>query len=146
MVLTVALLVTGCAEGGGDGVPDACLEGPETVLTALRQAPDAVTLADGTRLSSCVGSARTEGELQSLGIVFVRVADALRRNAATRPDAALRLGYLSGAVKAGATRSSGAVAAQLARRVQQVATLDQGASPASVAALARGRGAGERRG
>ena len=144
-VLTVALLVTGCA-GDSDALPDACVQGHEPVLTALAQAPRAVALADGTRLSGCVSAARTDGDLQSLAIVFVRAADTLRPQAATDPGAALRLGYLAGAVKAGATRSSGSIAAQLARRVEQVATLDSGASAASAAALARGRTSGERSG
>ena len=144
-VLTVALLVTGCAEDS-DALPDACVQGHETVLTALAQAPRAVALPDGTRLSSCVSAARTDGDLQSLAIVFVRAADTLRPRAATDPAAALRLGYLAGAVKAGATRSSGSIATQLARRVEQVATLDSGASAASAAALAQGRTSGERSG
>ena len=145
VVLTVALMLGGCSQSE-DPYPAVCLEGPETVLTALRQAPGAVALAGGTRLSSCIGSARTEGELQSLGIVLVRVADALRGDAATRTDAALQLGYLAGAVGAGARRSSGSIAAQLARRVDQLASLGPGTAPASAAALARGRAAGERGG
>lgn len=144
-VVISAVLVAGCAEAG-DPVPTACFDGPATVLSALRQAPGAVALADGTRLSGCVDSARTEGDLQSLGIVFVRAADALRAEAGTQPGAALQLGYLAGAVKAGAKRSSGSIAAQLARRVEQVATLEQGASATAAAALARGRRAGERGG
>jgi len=143
-VLAVAA-VAGCAEDA-DPVPRACFDGPAAMLSALERAPGAVALADGTRLSSCVSSARSDGDLQSLGIVFVRVADTLRGQAGAQPDAALRLGYLAGAVKAGAARSSGSIAAQLARRVEQVATLERGASAAAAAALARGRQAGERGG
>lgn len=145
VVLTVALVVAGCAKDGG-ALPDACTDGHEAVLAALAQAPRAVALPDGTRLSRCVSAARTDGDLQSLAIVFVRAADTLRPQAATDPAAALRLGYLAGAVKAGATRSSGSIAAQLARRVEQVATLDGGASATAAAALARGRTSGERSG
>ena len=143
VVMTVAVLVAGCATTR-DPLPQACLDGPRAVLTALEQAPGPVRLEDGTRLSGCIESARSEGDLQSLGFVFVRVADMLRADASARPAAALRLGYLAGAVKAGAARSSGSIAAQLARRVEQVATLRGDASPASAAALARGRLAGER--
>lgn len=144
-VVISAVLVAGCGEEP-ETVPTACFDGAATVLSALRQAPDGVALPDGTRLSSCVDSARTEGDLQSLGIVFVRAADALRADAGSRPGAALQLGYLAGAVRAGARRSSGSIAAQLARRVEQVAALEQGASPAAAAALGRGRQAGERSG
>lgn len=143
VVMTVAVLVAGCATTR-DPLAQACLDGPRAVLTALEQAPGPVRLEDGTRLSGCIESARSDGDLQSLGFVFVRVADMLRADASARPDAALRLGYLAGAVKAGAARSSGSIAAQLARRVEQVATLREDASPASAAALARGRLAGER--
>lgn len=145
VAVLVVVAVAGCAEDA-DPVPRACFEGPATMLSALERAPGAVALADGTRLSRCVSSARSEGDLQSLGVAFVRVADALRGRAGARPDAALRLGYLAGAVKAGAARSSGSIAAQLARRVEQVATLEQGASASAAAALARGRRAGERGG
>lgn len=145
VVAMVAVLLAGCGKDA-DPVPAACFDGAATMLAALDRAPAAVALGDGTSLSRCVGAARTEGDLQSLGIVFMRVADTLRADAASDPAAALRLGYLAGAVKAGATHSSGAIAAQLARRVEQVATLERGASARASAALARGRAAGERAG
>lgn len=144
-VAVLAVPLAGCAEQAAP-IPAACFDGPAAILSALERAPMTVQLADGTRLSSCVRSARTDGELQSLGIAFVRVADTLRPRAGAQPPAALRLGYLAGAVKAGAQRSSGSIAAQLARRVEQVAGLGAGASAASQAALARGRAAGERGG
>ena len=148
--LVVAVLAVGLAGCGNrkvaDRVPAACFGKPATMLAALERAPAAVALADGTRLSRCVGAARTEGDLQTLGIAFMRVADTLRPRAATDPVAALRLGYLAGAVHAGARLSSGSIAAQLARRVEQVATPGAGATSAAAAALARGRRAGERSG
>gem|GEM_PF-1524816 len=143
----VVLALAGCSSDV-EPVPAACTDGSDSIITALAHAPQDVALADGTRLSTCISRARTDGDLQSLGLVLVRAADMLRAQTATDPAAALKLGYLAGAVKAGAAKASGGLADQLARRVDQVATLDDRAagSPAAAAALRRGRQAGERAG
>ncbi|MGH2941871.1 MAG: hypothetical protein ACRDLN_03715, partial [Solirubrobacteraceae bacterium] len=101
VVAIVALLFAGCSSDD-EPVPGACLDRPEAIVRALAGAPGAVALADGTRLSSCVSRARTDGELQTLGVAFIRAADTLRAQATSDPAAALRLGYLAGAVTAGA--------------------------------------------
>jgi hypothetical protein len=139
------LLLAGCTDER-DPVPDACFGGPAAMLSALERAPDAVVLVDGTRLSRCVSAARTDADMQSLGLVFVRMADTLRAQAARDPAAALRLGYLAGAVKAGAAAGTSGITMQLARRVEQVATLEEHSGAAAAAALQRGRSAGERGG
>jgi len=136
------LLALGGCTKDPDPVPAACLGDPAALLAALGRAPGAVVLADGTRLSRCVSAARTDGDLQSLGIAFGRVADTLREQAASDPDAALRLGYLAGAVHTGAASGHSGIALQLARRVEQLATLAQDAGSASTAALRRGLRAG----
>ena len=141
----LALALAGCTKEA-ETVPVSCFGEPLGMMTALRQAPGAVTLADGTRLSRCVSSARTDGDLQSLGISLGRTADLLRARAAADPAAALQLGYLAGAVRAGASRATSGIAEQLARRMGQLATLGPGASAAATGALARGRRAGERSG
>lgn len=138
------VLLAGCATERAP-VPDACFGTPASMMSTLRQGPP-VVLEDGTRLSGCVSAARSDGDLQSLGLLFTRVADVLRTRAGDDPDAAFALGYLSGAVGRGAAASSGSIAAQLARRVDQLATLDPGAGAASVSALERGRRAGRRDG
>lgn len=138
------MLLAGCAERD-PVVPAACFGTPGSLLSTLRAGPP-VVLGDETRLSTCVSSARTDGDLQSLGLLFVRVADVLRTQAGSDPRAAFALGYLSGAVARGSARSSGAIAVQLGRRVAQVATLDPGARATSVAALERGRRTGRRDG
>lgn len=137
--------LAGCTQEP-DPVPGACLAEPAALLAALRQAPAAVALADGTRISRCVSAARTDGDLQSLGVSLGRTADALRARAGADPGAALQLGYLSGAVQAGARRASSGIADQLARRIGQLAALDAGGPPAATAALRRGQRAGERSG
>jgi hypothetical protein len=139
------LLLAGCTDER-DPVPAACFGGPAAMLSALERAPGAVVLGDGTRLSRCVSAARTDADMQSLGLVFVRMADTLRAQAARDPAAALRLGYLAGAVKAGAAAGAGGITIQLARRVEQVATLEQDSGAVAAAALRRGRSAGERGG
>ena len=139
------LLLTACSDEA-ERLPASCAGRPAAMLAALEQAPGRVVLEDGTPLSRCVSAARTDADLQSLGLTFTGVADSLRPDAASDPDAALRLGYLAGAVSSGAVRSSGSIAMQLARRVDQLAALEEGAAPASQEALARGRRAGARSG
>jgi len=139
-----APLLAGCGERR-EAVAPACFGTPASLLSTLRAGPP-IALEGETRLSSCVSAARTDGDLQSLGVLFIRAADELRRQARSDPGAAFALGYLSGAVSRGAAASSGAIAAQLTRRLDQVATLDPGADSAATAALARGRGAGRRDG
>ncbi len=141
--LAAAVLLAGCGKREPEPVPTSCVGEGSVLLTALARAPRAVALPDGTRLSRCVSTARSDGDLQSLGISLGRVADALRARAATDAGAALQLGYLAGAVRAGARRASNGIADQLARRMTQLGTLDLGASPASAMALARGARAGE---
>jgi hypothetical protein len=144
--LLAVVLIAGCSKEERAQVPTACFAEPRTMLAALERAPGAVALQDGTVLSRCVSAAHTDGDLQALGLTLIGAADALRADAGADPGAALRLGYLAGAVHAGAAKSSGAIAAQLARRVEQAATLAADAGPASVSALAHGRRAGERAG
>ena len=146
LAASLLLLLAGCSKQDREVVPASCFRPPAELTTALRSAPGAVVLKDGTRLSRCVSTARTDGDLQSLGISLGRLADTLRARAQTDASAALQLGYLAGAVRAGARRAPSGLAAQLARRMQQLATLAPGARPEAVAALARGRRAGEDRG
>jgi hypothetical protein len=145
LVLLAAAPIAGCTKQF-DPVPTACFAEPGTLVTALRRAPAAVELKDGTRLSRCVSTARTDGDLQSLGISLGRAADRLRATAGADPAAATALGYLGGAVRAGARGASAGIADQLARRVGELARLAPGASAAAKAARANGERAGERSG
>jgi hypothetical protein len=102
-----------------------------------------VRLSSGARLSECVANARSDSELQDAGAVLTRAADHLSA-AAKRGDAtaALRLGYLVGAARRGAARTAG-IHAELQRRIERTAAFLDAAGPHVVAALARGRRAGE---
>jgi len=138
-----ALLLAGCGSSEREQVPVACLGEPVAISRALERAPASVRLADGTSLSDCVrAAANRDGDLQTLGSSLTQVADDLSASAAMDAQTALRLGYLVGAVRRGALQTPG-VAAQLARRVEQAASLDAGAPPASLAAWQRGVGLGE---
>lgn len=120
-----ALFVVGCGSSEPEQLPVACLGEPATIARALERAPARVTLEDGTPLSRCVRvAARRDGDLQALGASLMRVADDLRLDTKADPGAAVRLGYLIGAVRRGAARTPG-LAAQLARRIEQTAALEQ---------------------
>lgn len=137
----LALMLGGCA-GEPDGVPPGCLAGPQVIGPALERAPAAVTLPDATKLSTCISRSRSDGDLQTLGSALLTVADGLRARAARDDDvAALRLGYLVGAVRRGVGANPG-LATQLGRRLEQTMRLD-GPSAAARAALRSGLRAGE---
>jgi hypothetical protein len=110
------LLVVGC---GNDEhrVPVACLEG--NLTKALAKAPDNVSVS-GVRLSECFTRAANPAEIQQVGAVFIasaeRLADAARAN--PHSPAALRLGYLIGAVRRGAGHTQG-IHYETQRRIEQ---------------------------
>jgi hypothetical protein len=112
---------------------------------ALAAAPRDVRLPGGVPISVCLWRVRTDAELQELGAVVHEAAEDLALRAERGETAAARqLGYLSGAVAAGAERSNG-ISAELARRVAIAGTrLDD--TPALAAALAQGQDAGQARG
>lgn len=143
LIVLGLLLLAGCSQERA-AIPDGCFGSPASLRSTLLADPP-IALDDGTRISGCVSAARSEGELQSLGLLYVRVADVLSTQAPSDPEAAFALGYLAGAVARGAAASSGSIAAQLTRRIDQVATLENGPAAAS-AAVARGRRAGARDG
>jgi hypothetical protein len=141
VVAILALLLAGCARADDDPVPPACLDDPATIVQALQRAPGTVRLAGGTPLSSCVSHARADGDLQALGVSLMTVADTLRARVAADPGAAAGLGYLAGAVRAGAAANEG-LASELARRIERVSALAVDAPQAARAALASGLRAG----
>jgi hypothetical protein len=146
--IAAALLCLGLAACGQERAPlDAtCTESPEVVVRALRAVPGRVTLASGTPLSQCVALARTDAELQTVGLVLTNAAERLARRA-ERGDvrSALQLGYLAGAVRRGAARTAG-IHAELERRVARAAAFVDEAGPRVERALLQGVAAGEARG
>ena len=140
---TAALAATGCARSTRP-LPASCVEGSRPIATALTQAPGPVSLADGTRLSTCVERATTDADLQNLGALYTRVADRLRTRLHQRDDAAVQLGYLIGATRRGASRTNG-IHVELVRRLEQTVGLD-GAPATRRRAFRRGLAAGSRNG
>jgi hypothetical protein len=144
VVITAAGLVPGgCGEDEPE-LPQACREGATPVVRALDAAPGAVRLSDGTSLSTCVSRARSDAELQHVGVTYTRVADGLAARMPGSDRAAVRLGYLIAAVRRGARRTMG-IHAELVRRLEQTVGLD-GPPPAQRSAFQRGVAAGERSG
>ncbi len=129
--------------GAGDPVLSSACTDRAQVERALDRAPDAVTLADGTRLSACVERATTSADLQNLGTTLTTIADDLAARADGDPRAAGRLGYLIGAAQRGIERSSG-TGSELARRLERSGAGVE--DPPSAAALQQGLRAGGRSG
>jgi len=140
----LALLLVGCSSAR-DPVPPACSSDPAAILAALARAPGPVTLDGGTHISTCISRARSSEELQTLGLLFTRVADDLGARVQRDLGAATALGYLAGAVDRGAAASQAGVAAQLAARIERAAGRIDG-GPGAEAAMRRGLQAGQRSG
>jgi hypothetical protein len=136
-----AVVAAGCGSEPSRDVPVACKSGPSAVLRALAKAPGDVRLA-GRPLSDCFAPGSDSGDGQALGFALVPAAERLAPQARARPEgrAAVRLGFLVGAVHRGAAR--GRVYAELERRVRQVLVGVDVRSPA----YRRGQRAGRARG
>jgi hypothetical protein len=145
LLAAVPAAALGC--GSDDPLPVAasCTGEPATIVRALDAAPGAVTLGDGARLSACIDRARSDADLQNVGVAFSRAAEDLEAPALAGDErAALELGYLVGAARRGAARSSG-IAAELVHRLERSADL-AGAPRGALDAVQRGLEAGARRG
>jgi hypothetical protein len=138
--VVLALAVAGCGDDEPRRFPAACNDSVPAIRDALAKAPATVKLYDGTRLSACVERARTGADIQTLGALYTATADALVADMPRSDAAALRLGYLVGAARRGASRTSG-LHAELIRRLENSTGLD-GAPGARRAAYRRGFAAG----
>jgi copper chaperone CopZ len=146
MVAALALLLCLALAACGEQqrvVPASCTTGAKVIERALAKAPGAVRLPDGTALSACVTAADTDAELQTMGLVFTTVADSLAERAQRGDaEAAMRLGYLAGAVRRGAEHTAG-VALELERRISRAgAYVAADGGHEAGAALRRGLAAG----
>src|SRR3954469_7947257 len=136
------LAAAGCGTAERPPLDPACTSSPQAIERALDRAPAPVTVRPGMRLSDCVAAARSDAELQNAGIVLSGAAEHLAARAkGGDARAGLALGYLVGAARRGAARTTG-IQSQLARRMESAAAfVDQG-GPAVGAALDRGLRAG----
>jgi hypothetical protein len=144
--LLAGLALGGCTAGDDPPLPADCLQGEEALEEALAAVPDPVRLGDGTAISTCVELASSTADQQNVGILVVSVAEELEEQAADGDEAAaLRLGYLVGAVQRGAERTGG-IQLELAFRLSRVAGALGDPSPEITGALTDGIAAGERTG
>jgi hypothetical protein len=139
----VAALAAGCGAKHED-LADACVGSGRTMATALEDAPAAVRLEDGTRLSECVARAVDATDLENVGATITAVGARLARAAPRDDAAALRLGYLIGAVERGAATTAG-FQAELENRMRSFLE-DRALRGTRRAAMRRGRRAGRTRG
>ncbi|MEA2302252.1 MAG: hypothetical protein QOE44_2787 [Solirubrobacteraceae bacterium] len=143
IVIGLAAALAACDAKAPPPAPG-CAAGSAALERALASAPAAVRLPGGTPISACVDHARTAGQLLAVGSLLTGTADRLAVRAVRTPAAALELGYLVGATRRGAGHTNG-IASELQRRIESAAALRE-AVPASLDALHRGIGAGERSG
>jgi hypothetical protein len=128
----LALIVLGLAGCGGadESTPTACLEGAGAYERALKAAPEEVLLEDETPISECLARNQTSGDLVRVGEAMLETATALNAEAREDPggDAAVRLGYLLGAIERGSKESEG-IHSDLVRRLTVAARYGPGREP-----------------
>jgi hypothetical protein len=133
-LVVAGALVAGCGRSSGlDSAPAACTGGSpvgrvSSFTTALQRAPAPVRLSDGTSISDCLAHDADSGDIQNVGSMLLtitqKLADAPGSNATL-----VQLGYLSGAVHAGAQKAQG-VDSELERRIDQELDAVDRSSPA----------------
>ena len=133
-VLTALLVLAGCGADDPPETPAACLGSPSEYLTALDDAPGQVLLGASTPIGACVVADQEPGTLATVGRSLVDAATKLNAEARRDPagDAALKLGYLTGAVDESA-ESTGGIHEDLRLRLASAARFTPGgeALPAS---------------
>lgn len=114
----LVVLLVGCGNADVVAAPE-CLDGPEAITRALRDAPGEVRLAGRTPLSGCFKQAANEADVQTIGHDFLtasqQLGDQVRRE--PRSEAAVQLGYLLAAVRRGARTDTG-VHFETTRRIE----------------------------
>jgi hypothetical protein len=133
--LLALVCIVGLAAGCGsadESTPVACLEGADAYERALKAAPDEVLLGDETLISECITRNQSSGDLTRVGEALIETATALNAEAREDPggDAAVRLGYLLGAVQRGSEESEG-IHSDLVRRLTVAARYAPGKQPLS---------------
>jgi hypothetical protein len=125
----IAGLLAGCGSSD-DSTPVACLEGSKAYQRALRAAPEEALLGEETPISECLARNQSGGDLTRVGEALLATATALNAEARVEPDsgAAVRLGYLLGAVARGGEESEG-IHSDLVRRLTVAARYAPGREP-----------------
>jgi len=122
-VLATVLLV-GCADEPVN-TPTACTTGPEVLGEALERAPGPARLEGRIPISDCLVPNQPDGDLMDFGSSAVEVGTQLgRESRSPGPEgiaAAIRAGYLVGAMEKGSA-DTGGIHAVLIDRVRSAAT------------------------
>jgi hypothetical protein len=122
--LLAPLLFAACGEDDV-ATPTACLEGPAKIETALVTAPDAVLIDGRVPISDCLVGNQPQGEMINFGRGAVAAATRLGKDAGKSGpvaiNAAIRAGYLVGAMEKAAEQSDG-IHTALVDRVTSAAT------------------------
>jgi hypothetical protein len=144
-LLALALLA-GCGSSGSEGPPAACLAPADEYLSALEDAPGEVRLGGATAISECFTGTEDPG----IGQAAIKAATVLNAEARRDPGGpeTVMLGYLAGAVHAGAANAGGADA-DLVRRLDAAARFREGGGtlgPAFERAFGKGYAAGQQGG
>lgn len=140
LAIALAAAAAGCGDDEETRLPIACDDSVPAIQEALATAPRDVSLDGGVKLSTCVEHARSGADIQTVGALYTATADALALEVPRSDAAALRLGFLIGAARRGAARTSG-LHEELLRRLENSTGLD-GTPPARRAAYRRGLAAG----
>lgn len=133
-----------------DEAPAACLGSADTYVDALEPAPGEVRLDGSTPISECLVSGQEPAELGQMGEAMVEAATELNAAARRHPagEDTVRLGYLIGAVQAGASETGG-IHTDLVRRLDAAARFTEGGRPLPVSferAYGEGYAAGQETG
>ena len=145
LLLAAVLAVAGCGKDEPPPLAAGCAD-RQQLAAALQSAPGTVTLENGTRISACVDSARSDSDLMTLGYAITAVADGLADQGRSGDrEAALQLGYLVGAADRGAEGSQG-IQTELAYRLESSARRLEAAGPAARQAFEQGRRIGRAQG
>ncbi|HEY7255177.1 MAG TPA: hypothetical protein VH476_00720 [Solirubrobacterales bacterium] len=130
LALVPIALALGACGTTEEETPVVCLEGAKVYLEALEDAPEPVRLPGGTRISDCLTKNQGGGELATMGASMLRAATALNAEARHDPGgpAAVRLGFLLGAVERGAEDTAG-IHSELVRRLEAAAKYSPGDRP-----------------
>jgi len=135
VVPALVLVFAGCgSDDEPDPTPTACLTDPNVWLTALEAAPGEVRLEGTTPISGCLPADQPAGLQAEVGRIAVSAATVLAagdgkgdekvmagRGEAHGEEAAVRAGYLVGAIERGAEGTQG-INATLVDRVESAAT------------------------
>ncbi len=121
-LVALTTVVAACGSSDSGATPVSCLVPASAYVKALEGAPGAVRLAGETPISDCLTKNQSAGDLADVGASLVRAATLLSAAAQKDPggEQTLRLGYLVGAIQAGASETGG-IHTDLVRRIQATA-------------------------